>query len=40
VKAVTDRIKALHSYDCPCVLAFDVAGGNDDFLDWIHKEVE
>jgi periplasmic divalent cation tolerance protein len=29
------RIKALHSYDCPCVVAVKIDGGNEDFLRWV-----
>lgn len=39
VDAATARIKAAHSYDCPCVVAFAVAGGNRDFLDWLARET-
>lgn len=39
VDAATQRIKALHSYDCPCVIALDIDGGNTDFLNWIAKET-
>lgn len=39
VDTVTQRIKALHSYDCPCVVALDIDGGNADFLKWIAKET-
>jgi periplasmic divalent cation tolerance protein len=39
VETVTSEIKALHSYDCPCVVAFPVTGGNPEFLDWIVKET-
>jgi len=39
VETVTAEIKALHSYDCPCVVAFPVADGNAEFLDWIVKET-
>lgn len=35
----TARVLALHSYDCPCVMALDVAGGNPAFLDWITVET-
>lgn len=38
--AATRRIKALHSYDCPCVVALDIAGGNADFLKWIINETQ
>jgi periplasmic divalent cation tolerance protein len=33
------RIKALHSYDVPCVVALPISGGNADFLDWIATET-
>ena len=38
IEALTARIKALHSYECPCVVALPVAGGNSAFLDWIGAE--
>src|SRR4051794_32572425 len=37
--ALTERVKALHSYDCPCIAALPIAGGNQDFLDWIAAQV-
>ncbi len=40
VDDIVARVKALHSYDCPCVVALPIAGGNPDFLDWIVKETE
>jgi len=36
---LTARVKAVHSYDCPCVVALPVDGGNREFLDWIAAEV-
>jgi periplasmic divalent cation tolerance protein len=33
------RIKALHSYDCPCIEALPIEGGNQAFLDWIARET-
>lgn len=39
VETLTERVKALHSYDCPCVVRIDVAGGNPDFLAWIESET-
>ena len=36
---VIRRVKELHSYDCPCVVSFPIAGGNIDFLNWIIKET-
>jgi periplasmic divalent cation tolerance protein len=40
VGAASDRIKALHPYECPCVLAFAVVGGYQGFLDWIAEETK
>jgi len=39
VERVTARVRALHSYDCPCVVALPVAGGNPAFLSWISEET-
>ena len=39
VEAATARIKALHAYEVPCVVAFPVDGGNTDFLDWVAREA-
>ena len=39
VDAATARIKALHSYTVPCVVAVPIAGGNPDFLAWIARET-
>lgn len=40
VEQATQRVKALHSYSVPCVVALPIAAGNPDFLDWITKETE
>ncbi|MDP6688908.1 MAG: divalent-cation tolerance protein CutA [Alphaproteobacteria bacterium] len=37
---VTARIKALHSYDLPCVIGLPIRGGNPEFLTWLHGEVD
>lgn len=37
--SLTDRVRALHSYECPCVVGLPVAGGNPDYLDWIASET-
>lgn len=33
------KVTALHSYDCPCIVNFPIAGGHQPFLDWIAEEV-
>ena len=40
VPEVIETVKAIHSYDCPCVVSLPVSGGNPAFLDWIEAEVK
>jgi periplasmic divalent cation tolerance protein len=35
-----ETVNGLHSYDCPCIVSFDIVGGQPDFLDWIGREVD
>jgi len=39
IEALTARIVASHEYDCPCVVALPIEGGNPAFLDWIAAET-
>lgn len=39
VMEVTQAITAAHSYDCPCVVAIPVEGGNAEFLAWIAQQT-
>ncbi len=39
VDALTAKVRELHSYDCPCIVALPVDGGNPAFLDWITAET-
>jgi periplasmic divalent cation tolerance protein len=39
VERLTARIRELHSYECPCVVALPIAAGSPDYLDWIAKET-
>lgn len=39
IEPATELIKDLHSYDCPCVVALPIEGGNRDFLTWIGLET-
>jgi periplasmic divalent cation tolerance protein len=32
-------VKELHSYDIPEIIALPIVGGNQDYLEWIDKEV-
>ena len=38
-EALIERAKALHSYDCPCIVALPVSAGNEAFLEWIEQET-
>ena len=38
-KKIVDRVRALHSYQVPEVIALPVIGGNYDYLKWIEEEV-
>jgi periplasmic divalent cation tolerance protein len=40
IPAIVDRVKALHSYACPCVVAWPLETGNPAYLEWIEKETE
>ncbi len=37
-KAIS-RIKELHSYELPCILALPVEGGFSPFIDWVERET-
>ncbi len=40
VKKVIAKVKSLHSYECPCVLAVPIADGNFEFLEWVKMETK
>ncbi len=33
-------VREIHSYDIPEIIALPIVGGNQDYLDWIGKEVK
>jgi len=39
VPQLIERVKALHSYDCPCIVALPILDGNPAFLQWIADET-
>ena len=39
VPELIEKVKSMHSYDCPCIVALPVVGGHQPFLDWIADEV-
>ncbi|MBI2676157.1 MAG: divalent-cation tolerance protein CutA [Candidatus Aenigmarchaeota archaeon] len=34
------RVKQIHSYTAPCIVAWPIIAGNSDFLKWIEKETK
>jgi len=39
LEALTAKVKSLHSYTVPCIVALGIEGGNKEFLDWIGAET-
>ena len=39
LEGLTERVRALHSYSCPCVVALPIEGGNAAYLDWLAAET-
>jgi periplasmic divalent cation tolerance protein len=39
VAAVVARVRQLHPYDTPCVVALTVAGGDPAYLRWVDAET-
>ena len=37
ITKIIKLIESRHSYDCPCILFFDIEKGNKKFLSWIRK---
>ena len=40
VDDATHTIIENHSYDCPCVVALPIIGGNPGFIEWIKSETK
>lgn len=36
---LVSRIRALHSYETPCIVAWPITAGHAGFLDWIRAET-
>ena len=39
VPELIEKVKAMHSYECPCIICLPIENGNRAFLDWIAGEV-
>ena len=39
VPELIEKVKSIHSYDCPCVVSLPIVGGNKGFLEWVENET-
>lgn len=39
VPELVETVKALHSYDVPCIISLPISNGNPDFIGWIAESV-
>src|SRR5690625_250397 len=39
LEELTQFVRDQHDYDCPCVVALPVTGGNAEYIDWIRQET-
>ena len=37
---IVKLVREIHSYDIPEIIALPIIGGNQDYLEWINKEVK
>ena len=36
---VKEFVKSMHSYEVPCIVAWEVKEGNEDYLNWVREET-
>ncbi len=39
ISRLVERVKSMHSYECPCIVSLPIAEGNPAFLEWIGTET-
>ncbi len=39
VEDAISKIKEMHSYENPCIVAYPVIAGSENYLEWIEKET-
>jgi periplasmic divalent cation tolerance protein len=37
---LTAKVKSVHSYEVPCVVALPIEQGNQDYLNWLMAETK
>ena len=40
VPELIEKVRSLHSYDCPCIVSLPVSDGHKPFLDWISDQTK
>ena len=40
VPELIEKIKSMHSYECPCIVSLPVLDGNKAFLEWIEQQTK
>jgi len=40
VPELIEKVKSIHSYDCPCIVSLPILEGNKPFLDWVYNETK
>ncbi|UCF84904.1 MAG: divalent-cation tolerance protein CutA [Desulfobacteraceae bacterium] len=40
VPELIDKVKSMHSYDCPCIVSLPILAGNKAFLEWIAEQTK
>lgn len=39
VSSIIKKVKEIHSYDIPCILAIPIIQGSEDYLEWLESEI-
>lgn len=40
LEQIVDKVKQLHSYEVPEIIALPIVGGSEDYLRWVGEETE
>ena len=36
---LSDKVKSLHSYSCPCILQLEITNGNKEYVKWLLENI-
>jgi periplasmic divalent cation tolerance protein len=39
VPELIEKVKSIHSYECPCIVSLPILDGNEAFLQWVVDET-